>query len=60
MGMSRGMKFVKGMGIGLAVGCMVGAVGTHCMRNGKRGFKKNVGKALKDMSELVEQVGELF
>lgn len=57
---TRGMKFIKGMGIGLAVGCMVGAVGSHCMRNGKRGLRKNVGKALKDMSELVEQVGELF
>ena len=54
------MKFIKGMGVGLAVGCMAGAVGTYCMRSGKRGIRKNMGKALKDMSDLVEQVGELF
>ena len=54
------MKFAKGMGIGLAVGCVAGAVCGHCMRHGKRGLRKNVGKALKDMSELVEQVGEFF
>lgn len=57
---TRTMKFAKGMGIGLAVGCVAGAVCGHCMRHGKRGLRKNVGKALKDMSELVEQVGEIF
>ncbi len=54
------MNFAKGMGIGLAVGCMAGAVCSHCVRHGKRGLRKNVGKALKEMSELVDQVGELF
>lgn len=59
--MSKGlMKFAKGMGIGLAVGCMTGAVANQYMHSGKRGLKKSVGKALKNMSELVEDLGEMF
>lgn len=54
------MNFMKGMGIGLAVGCLAGAVGNQYMHSGKKGFKKNFGKALKNMSDLVEEVGELF
>ena len=59
--MSKGlMKFMRGMGIGLAVGCIAGAVGNQYMHSGKKGLKKNLGKALKNMSDLVEEVGELF
>lgn len=59
--MAKGlMNFVKGMGIGLAVGCMAGAVGNQYMHSGRKGIKKNLGKALKNMSSLVEEVGEMF
>lgn len=59
--MAKGlMNFVKGMGIGLAVGCMAGAVGNQYMHSGRKGLKKNLGKALKNMSSLVEEVGEMF
>ena len=59
--MSKGfMKFMRGMGIGLAVGCLAGAVGNQYMHSGKKGIKKNLGKALKNMSDLVEEVGEIF
>lgn len=54
------MNFMKGMGIGLAVGCLTGAVGNQYMHSGRKGLKKNLGKALKNMSELVEDVGDLF
>ena len=54
------MSFVKGMGIGLAVGCMAGAVGNQYMHSGKKGLKKNIGKALRNMSNLVEEVGDIF
>ncbi len=54
------MNFMKGMGIGLAVGCVAGAVGNQYMHTGRKGLKKNLGKALKNMSELVEDVGGLF
>ena len=59
--MSNGMmKFMKGMGWGLAVGCVAGAVGECYMRRSRRGFKKNMGKALKNVSELVEEVSSMF
>lgn len=59
--MSRGiMKFVKGMGLGVVVGCVAGAVGNQYMHSGKKGLKKNVNKALKNMSELVEEVSQMF
>ena len=54
------MNFMKGMGIGLAVGCMAGAVGNQYMHSGKKGLKKNIGKALRNMSDLVEEVGDIF
>ena len=54
------MKFIKGMSLGVMVGCVAGAVGNHCMHSKRKGFKKNVGKALKNMSELVEEVSDMF
>ena len=59
--MSNGMtKFMKGMGWGLAVGCVAGVVGECYMRKSKRGLKKNMEKALKNVSELVEEVSGMF
>lgn len=59
--MKRGFfNFVKGMGIGIAVGCMAGAVGNQYMHSGKKGMKRNVEKALKNMSGLVEEISEMF
>lgn len=54
------MNFAKGMGIGIAVGCMAGAVANQYVHSGKRGMKKTVGKAMKNLSELVEDIGEMF
>ena len=54
------MKFAKGMGLGLAVGCMAGAVANQYMHTGKRGMKKTVGKAMKNLSELAQDFGEMF
>ncbi len=59
--MAKGfMKFAKGMGIGLAVGCAVGVIANQYVHSGKKGMKKTVGKALKNMSELAEELGEMF
>ena len=54
------MNFMKGMGIGIAVGCMAGAVANQYVHSGKRGMKKTVGKAMKNLSELVEDIGDMF
>ena len=40
--MTKGvMGFVKGVGMGLAVGCVAGAVGNTYMHSNKKGIKKN-------------------
>ncbi len=57
---SNMMKFMKGMGLGVMVGCVAGAVGNHCMHTRRKGIKRNVGKALKNVSELVEEVSDMF
>lgn len=59
--MAKGfMKFAKGMGVGLAVGCVTGVIANQYVHSGKKGMKKTVGKALKNMSELAEELGEMF
>ena len=55
-----GMKFLKGMGIGLAVGCAVGVAGVCYARQHRRGMKRNVSKALRHMSELADSVNHMF
>ena len=58
--MKSGMTFVKGMGNGAAVGMVSGAVGYAMVKQNKRGAKKNVSKALKSVSQLVDNVGNMF
>ena len=57
---SGAMKFVKGLGWGIAVGCVAGVIGDQCMRNSRRGLKRNMSKALKNVSDLMEEVGSMF
>ncbi len=54
------MSFIKGMGIGIAVGCVAGAVANQYMYTGKRGMKKTVNKALHNISDLVEELGAMY
>ena len=59
--MTKGfMKFAKGMGIGLAVGCVAGAVANQYMYSGNKGMKKTVTKALHNISDLSEEMGSMF
>ena len=53
-------KFLKGMGLGLMVGCMAGAAANQCMQTGRRGMKKSISRAMKNMSRLAEEVGDMF
>ena len=58
--MTKGvMGFMKGVGMGVAVGCIAGAVGSRAM-HGKKSLKKNVGKALRNVGELVDNVTGMF
>lgn len=55
--MTRSMeKFLKGMGMGVAVGCAVGAVGTCMLKKSKKGLKATAGKALHSMGDLLENM----
>ena len=59
--MTKGvMGCVKGAGMGIALGCVVGAVGSGYMRSNKKGIKKNVGKALHSVGDLMENVTNMF
>ena len=54
------MGFMKGIGMGLAVGCVAGAVGSTYMHSNKKGLKKNVGKALRNVGDLMDNVTGMF
>jgi len=54
------MKFIKGMGLGVMAGCAAGITGVCYLKRHRKGMKKNVSKALRNMSELVENVNGMF
>ena len=59
--MAKGMmKLVKGIGIGAAIGCMAGAVGSYYLYDNRKGIKKNMGKALRSVGDLVDDVTSFF
>ena len=59
--MKHGMgSFMKGMGMGVALGCTVGVVGTCVMRKNKKGLKRNAGRALHSFGDLLENVTDMF
>lgn len=51
------MKFMKGMSLGVIVGCVAGAVGNQYMHTGKKGL---MSKAMKNVSELFDEMGNMF
>lgn len=53
-------NFMKGAGMGAVIGMAVGAAGSMYMRANKKGLKKSVGKALKNVSNIVDDVSALF
>ncbi len=54
--MTKGvMKFVKGAGAGLAVGMVVGSVGSSIMR-GNKNIKKRANKAIKAVGDVIDNV----
>ena len=54
------MSFVKGAGIGIMMGSVAGMAGYGYMQSHKKGMKKNVSKALRNMGDLVDNVTGMF
>ncbi len=53
-------SFMKGMGMGVAVGCAAGVVGTCVVKKNKKGLKRNAGRALHSFGDLLENVTDMF
>ena len=53
-------NFVKGMGMGMALGCTVGVVGVVMLKQNKKGLKHNAGRALHSFGDLLENVTDMF
>ena len=53
-------NFMKGMGMGVALGCTAGVVGTYMLKKNKKGFKHNAGRALHSFGDLLENVTDMF
>ena len=54
------MNARKGLGIGMALGAVAGAVGYNYVTHHRKSVKRNVGKALRNVSHLVDNVGNMF
>ena len=53
-------SFMKGMGMGVMLGCAAGVVGTCVMKKNKKGLKANAGRALHSFGDLLENVTDMF
>lgn len=56
----RRMGAGKGLLAGLMIGAAVGVIGCCWYRNNHRGVKRHMGKALRNMGELVDNVTDMF
>ena len=53
-------NFMKGVGMGMALECTAGVVGTYLMKKNKKGIKHNAGKAIHSFGDLLENVTGMF
>lgn len=54
------MGFARGMGAGIAAGMTVGIVGAQMMLRDKRHFKRNAGRAVHAIGDLIDNVQYMF
>lgn len=52
--------FAKGIGTGIAAGLALGVVGSQFVGKNKKGIKKNAGKAMHAVGDLLENVQYMF
>ena len=53
-------RLAKGIGIGVAVGCIAGTAGAMLTKKHKKGIKKSIGKAMRNVSDFMEDVNGMF
>ena len=53
-------NFMKGMGMGVAVGTAAGIAGTCYVSKNRKGLKRNAGKALHSFGDLLENITDMF
>ena len=58
--MKNTMNVVKGVGLGMIAGATVAVVGERMMKTDKKQMKKNAGKAIRDMGEVIDGVQYMF
>lgn len=51
---------MKGLCVGLVTGMVAGAAGVLYIRKNKRGIKRNAGRALHSIGDLMESVTAMF
>ena len=54
------MKMVKGVGVGLALGSVMGAIGGYYLYSNRKCVKRNVGKALRSVGDLADSITGFF
>ncbi|MBR7091956.1 MAG: hypothetical protein IKI50_02080 [Clostridia bacterium] len=50
----------KGVMLGMLAGMAAAAIGLWCLKNNRRGIRKNIGKALHSIGNLVDNVTNMF
>lgn len=58
--MKNTMNMVKGVGLGMLAGAAVTMVGSQMMKTDKKQLKKNAGKAIKAMGDVIDGVQYMF
>ena len=53
-------NFVKGIGTGIAAGIALGVVGSRLMVANKKTIKRNAGKAMHAVGDLLENVQQMW
>lgn len=51
---------MKGIGMGIAVGCIAGAVGNSYMHSNKKGSKRTWGRPCAMFGDLMDNVTSMF
>lgn len=58
--MRRNSGFMKGIGAGMMIGMVAGVAGEMMMKNNKKTLKKKASRAMKTVSNVMEDVSNMM